>query len=381
MTIIPLAKRPSPLIARYQISTPMFLGDSDSDKCAEKIRPPSLKGALRFWWRALNWGRIYSSCGNNANSALQQLHKEEGALFGLAHKSNIGGQSAFRLRIRDDRSKAGRELISGISYLLGQGLTGKNKASGYLESGSDFTVCCYPSARMTSDQSAQLEQALLCLGLLGGLGARSRKGLGSLSVQELSGGRLAAPENRAEYIEAIRDLLQSACVDLVVDEPPYSALSALSRIDISSSQKSSEELLAEYNNKLHQYRSWQTEKRNFKDDHDWAYDVANGKPISTLPQRTVFGLPHNYFLSKAKQKVDVSSSTGRRATPLIAHVHQFKNGNTLLVQSLLRSTFLHRESGVEVSSKRNRKTLPSKVNWQVIERFMNQFGQRETIHG
>ncbi|WP_373691017.1 RAMP superfamily CRISPR-associated protein [Endozoicomonas sp. ONNA2] len=34
----------------------MFLGDARSDAWTEKIRPSSLKGALRFWWRALNWG-------------------------------------------------------------------------------------------------------------------------------------------------------------------------------------------------------------------------------------------------------------------------------------------------------------------------------------
>lgn len=366
----------------------MFLGDSDSSECAEKIRPSSLKGALRFWWRALNWGRVYSACGKNTDAALQQLHKEEGALFGLAAKTNgkekVGGQSVFRLRIRDDGSQAGREPVRGIAYLLGQGFTGKdgkNKASGYLESGSGFTVYCYPLPQMSSKQSGQLEQALLCLGMLGGLGARSRKGLGSLSIQELAGGQLTAPENRGEYIAVIHGLLTSAGVDLAVDEPPYSALCALSRIDISSFQKSPLELLAQYNNTLHQYRTWQTEKPNFKGDHDWAYNVANGKPINTLPQRAAFGLPHNYYLSKARKKVDVNASTGRRATPLIAHVHLFKDGNTLLVQTLLRSVFLHRDSAVNISSGNHRKALPAEVDWGVIERFMNQFGQRETIHG
>lgn len=385
MTIIPLAQRPSALVARYQISTPMFLGDSDSRECAEKIRPSSLKGALRFWWRAVNWGRVYSACGKNTDAALQQLHKEEGALFGLAAKTHgkekVGGQSVFRLRIRDDESSAGREPVRGIPYLLGQGLTGKNKESHYLQSGSGFTVCCYPSLHMSREQSEQLEQALLCLGMLGGLGARSRKGLGSLSIQDLSGGHLAAPQNRGEYIATIQGLLASAGVDLAVDEPPYSALCALSRIDISSFQKAPLELLAQYNNTLHQYRTWQTEKPNFRGDHDWAYNVANGKPINTLPQRAAFGLPHNYYLSKARQKVDVNASTGRRATPLLAHIHEFNDGNTLLVQTLLRSVFLHRESAVNISSGTHRKALPGEVDWRVIERFMNQFEHRETIHG
>ena len=385
MTIIPLAQRPSPLVARYQITTPMFLGGSDSRECAGKIRPSSLKGVLRFWWRALNWGRVYSACGKNTDAALQQLHKEEGALFGLAAKTHgkekVGGQSVFRLRIRDDESKAGREPVRGIPYLLGQGLTGKNERP-FLGSGSDFSVYCYPSPHMSGEEFVQLEQALLCLGMLGGLGARSRKGLGSLSIQDLSGGHLAAPHNRGEYIAAIQGLLKSTGVGAAVDEPPYSALSALSRIDISSFQKAPLELLAEYNNTLHQYRTWQTEKPNFRDDHDWAYNVANGKPINTLPQRAAFGLPHNYRLSQARQEnVNVNASTGRRATPLIAHLHLFKDGNTLLVQTLLRSVFLHKESAVNISSGNNRKALPGEVDWRVIERFMDQFGQRETIHG
>jgi CRISPR-associated protein Cmr1 len=47
--------------ARFQIVTPMFLGGAGQK--AEGIRPPSVKGALRFWWRALNWGRFRQAPG------------------------------------------------------------------------------------------------------------------------------------------------------------------------------------------------------------------------------------------------------------------------------------------------------------------------------
>jgi hypothetical protein len=43
--------------ASFRIVTPMFIGGADQTP-ADGIRPPSVKGALRFWWRALNWGRI-----------------------------------------------------------------------------------------------------------------------------------------------------------------------------------------------------------------------------------------------------------------------------------------------------------------------------------
>ena len=401
MTIIPLAQRPSALVARYQITTPMFLGGSDSRECAEKIRPSSLKGALRFWWRALNWGRVYSASGKNTDAALQQLHKEEGALFGLAAKAHgkekVGGQSVFRLRIRDDESTAGKESVRGIPYLLGQGLTGKNERP-FLGSGSDFTVYCYPSPQMSSEQSVQLEQALLCLGMLGGLGARSRKGLGSLSIQDLSGGHLAAPQNRGEYIAAIQGLLKSTGVGAAVDEPPYSAFSLLARIDVSLAGRNAMNLLVVLNTEQQMYRSWGSKgwvngkeaERNFKDDHDWAYDVANGKQPITLPDRMVFGLPHIYHLSsnpKPKNTVTLNYKSGektdkRRASPLFAHVHQFANGHCLLMQTLLQARFLSPGEKVHINNKVSH--IQPVPDWKVIHKFMNRFSKeqgQETIHG
>lgn len=45
---------PSKITATYRIVTPMFVGDANQQ--ATEISPQSVKGALRFWWRALNWG-------------------------------------------------------------------------------------------------------------------------------------------------------------------------------------------------------------------------------------------------------------------------------------------------------------------------------------
>ncbi|WP_418647823.1 type III-B CRISPR module RAMP protein Cmr1 [Thauera butanivorans] len=38
------------------IVTPMFLGGENHEVDHTQMRNASLKGALRFWWRALNWG-------------------------------------------------------------------------------------------------------------------------------------------------------------------------------------------------------------------------------------------------------------------------------------------------------------------------------------
>ncbi|WP_448216486.1 type III-B CRISPR module RAMP protein Cmr1 [Endozoicomonas sp. 2B-B] len=371
------------LEARYLLSTPVFLGGAESDSCANKIRPPSVKGVLRFWWRALAWSRLFNG---DANQTLKQVHQEEGALFGHAaggssnnKASNKGCQAAFRLRIHEDNSEQGKDPLKRVDYLLGQGMIERNKNFKYLNSGGCFSVSCYPRQIMTKQQHKELELALLCLGLFGGLGARSRKGFGSLSIQSLQGGRYSAPANAEAYKALVKELLKS--VDGARAQPVYSAFSSCSRVDVSTMGKQPELLLEKLNKELQQYRGWFTEEKNFYKDHDWAYEVAEGQQKSDLPKRTVFGLPHNYYLSKARVKVGINADSGRRATPLFCHAHQFEDGSALLVQTLLQSDFLHHSLKVEVSANRKTSKVNADVDWSVIRTFMDRFEDKEVIYG
>ena len=78
MGITEKLQQPQKITASYQIVTPMFIGDAQQK--ATGISPASVKGVLRFWWRALNWGRIRSQHKED-NGALKQLHSEEGVLW------------------------------------------------------------------------------------------------------------------------------------------------------------------------------------------------------------------------------------------------------------------------------------------------------------
>jgi CRISPR-associated protein Cmr1 len=44
------------LEAVYKIVTPMFLSGADQE--ATELRPPTIKGVIRFWWRALACSRF-----------------------------------------------------------------------------------------------------------------------------------------------------------------------------------------------------------------------------------------------------------------------------------------------------------------------------------
>lgn len=73
--------------------TPMFLAGADG-KTAE-LRPASLKGLLRYWWRALE-----------AESDLSKLHDKEAEIFGSVDR---GG--SFSIQIKHDPFKATRNKL------------------------------------------------------------------------------------------------------------------------------------------------------------------------------------------------------------------------------------------------------------------------------
>lgn len=68
--------------------TPMFLSGADQSKA--ELRAASIKGLLRFWWRALQ-----------AESDINKLRERESQIFGSSDEER-GGGSSFSLRILHD---------------------------------------------------------------------------------------------------------------------------------------------------------------------------------------------------------------------------------------------------------------------------------------
>ena len=219
----------SVLTATYRIVTPMFIGNAEQK--ADSLRPPSIKGALRFWWRALNWGRFLREAGTES-AALKHLHQKEAHLFGSAADEAGSGQGRFLLDVRYlGRSLEPGQLplaSPGHQYLLGQGLYhfGKKYLRSALEPGQLCLRLLFRTETTNKDQKS-IAQALLAMGLLGGLGSRSRKGFGSLAIQTLEGIDLQVPGN----LDALRKMLTDLMADSLDDLPPYTAFSRKSRVD------------------------------------------------------------------------------------------------------------------------------------------------------
>lgn len=385
------------ITATFRIVTPMFLGDADQK--ATDIRPPSIKGALRFWWRALNWSHFANTHSNNEAQALCKLHAEEARLFGIAAGNDAGGQGVFLLNViqsKIERSEIPFKDMTGSQlYLLGMGLGSFKGGNHTLRNAivdGEFAVRLLFRPHCAEADRNSISDALYAFGLLGALGSRARHGMGSVALQDWIGDTRVVPKTKGEYQAAITSMIGLQGNTL----PPFTAFSSSTRIDLSASDKDPLKLLTMLGSEQQMYRSFgkdgkvlgKPSERKFKPDHDLIMDVTNGKRVDKAPERAVFGLPHNYFFSSTKGKADVdyapNGAAGRRASPLFLHIHAIGEGEYVALHCLFQSQFLPKNAQIRIKAKTSI-NVPAEVNWQVLHNYLDRFKKDplkgETIHG
>jgi CRISPR-associated protein Cmr1 len=393
------------LEAQYEIVTPMFIGGGDQNDDPE-IRPTAIKGALRFWWRALQWGACLEDQHGDTSAALKALYRQEAELFGAAAKDDQFGQGKISLKIQLDNTNRALAVVrenailhnpdSGQSYLLGQGLYLRE---GFLRSAISPKQSFKVILKLSDDVNADsIINASLSFGLLGGLGSRVRKGWGSIAIRSLTytdkaknTRSVSIPNDKAAYKDRLIKLSSAATCDL----PPFSAFSKCTRIDISMTADKPLQVLGKIGNEMQLYRSYgrkvgsehqvkgKPAEQNFKMDHDMVLDFALGKPVQKHPERVVFGLPHNYFYSNGI-KVDVDAeASSRRASPLLIHIHQFVSGQAIGVHCVLKSAFLPEHECIQLKLKDKHKpksmAVACDIDWAVIDNYLGRFKQGERI--
>lgn len=169
---------------RLEVVTPI-LGGSHTPRAIDDvdvIRAPSVRGHLRFWWRAL----YASQC-----SSARELDQRESALWGRA-ATDDGGRSAVDVRV--DVEKVGP--IDEDDIRLYDSKHGKATPGAYaLWPARAETKTSTPTAprrhpgtqfRLTllapASVEKQVSNALRAWILVGGYGGRTRRGLGSLKA-------------------------------------------------------------------------------------------------------------------------------------------------------------------------------------------------------
>lgn len=158
--------------------TPMFLTGADGK--TPELRIPSIKGALRFWWRAIQ-----------CNPSIEKLRDEEDKLFGSSDEKT--GRSKFSLRIMN-------ATLQSNNYKPVP--TKDFKAPAFKP---DQTFNLVLSSYESFDRFEMISNLLKISLILGGFGKRSRRGFGSLTIVK---------ENNSDFtfdysLQSICDLLNA----------------------------------------------------------------------------------------------------------------------------------------------------------------------------
>lgn len=380
------------LEADFKIITPLFM--SGANQAIAELRPPSIKGVIRFWWRALAYSRFEGD--------LIKLAKREAELFGSTERvASIIVRVTTHLRTattQKDKVHQSFRTAAGARY-LGYGLmTSFGAEAGTLQrpcinSGQIFYVTF-----ISKDEIPQeFIDAVKLTGLLGGLGSRSRKGFGSLTLNSLTLDNKSIWTNSVNadaYQEALNSLLED--ISNFKEEPSFSAFSQLTRIDYLRQGNDPIQLLDFFGRQMQRYRSWghdfgrgnkvngDDSEQNFKPDHQW-YERLDGYRESDFhPQRVIFGLPHNY--SQNPDDNVTGAGHDRRASPLLVHVHEYTPGSYGLLSLVLHSKFLpdveKSKNGKTIIEKEKIKTgikeVPQKIKWAIIDQFLDGYvGHRD----
>lgn len=139
-----------------KLITPMLMHGEDT-RIAE-LRPPAIKGAIRFWWRAIH-----------GNLTLKELKKQESKLFGGAGEDSAI-KSSFRIKLIT--SSLQTEQIDPLPHKKS-----RFRISGYKEN-QNFKIT------LIGRELDSIENIFTLSTILGGLGQRSRRGFGSIQIQE-----------------------------------------------------------------------------------------------------------------------------------------------------------------------------------------------------
>lgn len=165
------------IVERFEIITPMFGGGVhiDQSRSHDKkpdpltpVRAASIRGQLRFWWRATQAHRF---------SSIHELREAEEELWGAASKPATVALEVNAEAVRLERAPVGSS--SGIAYATfplrpktGAGAPGQlTRIHGQ----------CVLALRCRAADAKEVQKALDAWLLFGGIGGRTRRGFGAVS--------------------------------------------------------------------------------------------------------------------------------------------------------------------------------------------------------
>jgi len=148
--------------------TPMFM--SGADGSSPELRAPSIKGAIRFWWRAMH-----------GNLDLEDLKNREAKIFGGSGEKE--GKSNVIIKITKYLEYDGKYVNYPTPH-------NKRFDQPAFRPSKEFKIILFLKRKIEFDDVRfgieQLKSLFRLISILGGLGRRSRRGFGSFKITEIN---------------------------------------------------------------------------------------------------------------------------------------------------------------------------------------------------
>ncbi len=204
-------------IRKYKLITPLFGGgvsprENDPSKL---IRETSIRGQLRFWWRAMR-----------GSGSLAEMKKREDAIFGSANQDF--GQSKVLIAITVDKIGTSEKIYESgggnpkaiekwqkIAYAaFALQPTNDEPKQKEIRVGVEFALNISYSPKIevknnkgeiiviVEDTALEIEAALWAWETFGGIGGRTRRGFGAIELDKINGETVNIKKYKTSAIEA-----------------------------------------------------------------------------------------------------------------------------------------------------------------------------------
>ncbi len=185
-------------IRRYKLITPLFGGGVEAQKAdpITTIRGPSIRGQLRFWWRATRGGQF--------GGDLKKMRQAEYAIWGSAAKKDEknSGPSEVSLAIKilnegkpfpavDSKGKPVANIGDQKSVYSYVAFPLRDTKDAKVLQGAEFEL----TIRYPRKLEADIRAAFWAWETFGGIGARTRRGFGALQLTHTNGKEVQLPSS------------------------------------------------------------------------------------------------------------------------------------------------------------------------------------------
>jgi CRISPR-associated protein Cmr1 len=398
-----------------EVTTPLFCGGADQKNTPADLRPPSIRGAMRFWFRAM-MGSVVPD--------LESLQRTEALLFG-----NTEARSPLMIRVSPQgipqRSNKGSKIFSGrfpgLTYLSCQSLFnfhGKLLRPAILP-GARFRISLsLRHSRASVEMKTIVRDTFWLLTVFGGIGARTRRCFGGFRLMDTDREQVSA-EMLEKRIKTIRENFTSFAAQVVKGVSPPSGQPAFSCFFpeyyslqvIDQRQGEWKQILEWCGKKVRDFRAtlphgsgyynMTTDYKNVVQkfiDTDKHGQFRGGAPGRKL-ENMIFGLP--YAITSVHTRKNRSgevfwgnqgeaAAANRRSSPLFIRPVKLRNNHWSVIFLLFKATFLpetailqlkaggrpYRRNGRKLDPWQNSKkpqplTLTLPDDYQVLENFMD----------